>query len=604
MAFTGRLGTDDSRLGNIVLGEEGAPNTTFTADAVLFKTTAGSFTADSFLAGIVFQDDFNRTASTLVGAASHKGNWGIPHGYGAEFGGSVNGSAWEVAPYPAEGYVSLGTLPYRQYVYFEFNAATDTYIEYHAPAWFNGVNYTYSSIYIWEDTPGDWYVRAGSGSDISVSITTGVSHSVRALLDSESNIVKVKIWETGDPEPSAWTATSTSTTSASYISYLTATSMYMGWWTGDGTDPKTIDNITIHSSYSSGSVGVLTADSVLSRTESGSFTADAFLQGSGTGTFEGTFTADALLYIPNVVGSFTADAFLKKTVSGTFTANARLVNRTTGTFTADAYFSVTRTGSFTANAYIYKPAIISPNVNHGGWPKLAKRQTLNVLQHRERPLPTFVPPRTPTDDDVPEDGPGGGGPGCLPPCPGAGAGYGTGYGMNGGAIVLTVTKCSNCNNYFNSGENFLGKGPISFSTHCGCGTSHSYASHINRMFITYPSVPAGKFRMRAKMVWDIGATTSLTVNVYAAAMEPDILLGECDTTADYWDSGMLVGRLNFVADGDGAIGERDVWYQTDPSELVLDSGAIGGNTFRFAISDESNFYRAEFKAANVQIVTD
>jgi hypothetical protein len=593
MAFTGRLGKTDSQLGNIVLGEAGVADTSFT------------FTADAYIVWpVVFQDDFNRTAGILVGPASHKGNWGLPHGYGSQFGGSVNGSAWEVAAYPAEGYVSLGTLPYRQEVYFEFNAATDTYLFYSAPAYFNGVDYTYANFELYEDTPGDWLLNVGAGSNISAPITTGVTHSVRAYLDPEGNAVKVKVWETGDPEPASWTDEDTCTTSPSYISDLTTSTIYFSWWTGDGTDPKTIDNITVYANDPSGAVGLFTADAILQKTTAGSFTADAYIDNGGVGTTVGSFTADALLYIPNVVGSFTANALLKKTTTGTFTANARLVNRTTGTFTADAYFSASRAFSFTANAYLVRPAVVSPNVNHGGWPRIHKRQTMNVLQHRERPLPTFVPPRTPSDDDVPDDGPGGTGPGCLPPCPGAGAGYGTGFGTNGGAIVTTITKCSNLNNYWNSGENYLGKGAVSFAAHCGSGTSHSYASHINRMFITYTNMPTSKFRMRAKMVWDIGATTSLTVNVYAAAMEPDILLDECDGTADYWDSGMLVGKLNFVADGDGSIGERDVWYQANPSELVLDAGAIGGNTFRFALSDESNFYRGEFKAANVTIVTD
>jgi hypothetical protein len=592
MAFTGRLGKTDSQLGNIVLGEAGVADTSFT------------FTADAFISWpVVFQDDFNRTASTLVGPASHKGNWGLPHGYGPQFGGSINGSAWEVGAYPAEGYVSLGTLPYLQDVYFEFNAATDTYIFYSAPTYFNGVDYTYTNFEIYEDTPGDWYLNAGAGSDVSVAITTGVTHSVRAYLDPEGNAIKVKVWETGDPEPATWDSEAACTTSATYIADLATTSLFLTWWTGDGTDAKTIDNIVVYSIGSSGSFGVFTADAALQTTSSGSFTADAYIDNGGVGTTIASFTADALLYIPNVIGSFTANALLKKTTAGSFTANARLVDQVTGSFTADAWFSATTTRSFTANAYLYRPEVVVP-AGFGGAPKLRKTMTMNVLSHRPKPLPTFIPPRTPTDDDVPDEGPGTGGPGCLPPCPGAGAGYGTGYGTNGGAIVNTITKCSNCNNYYNSSEGFLGKGPISFNTHCGCGTSHSYASHINRMWITYTNMPTGKFRMRAKMVWDIGATTSLTVNVYAGATAPTLAIGECDSAASYWDSGMLVGRMTFVADGDGSIGERDVWYQTNPSELVLDAGAIGGNTFRFEIADETSFYRAEFKAANVQIVTD
>jgi hypothetical protein len=48
--LTGKLGTSDSRLGNIVLGlAESSGSGSFTADAVLFKTQSGSFTADAYI---------------------------------------------------------------------------------------------------------------------------------------------------------------------------------------------------------------------------------------------------------------------------------------------------------------------------------------------------------------------------------------------------------------------------------------------------------------------------------------------------------------------------------------------------------------------------
>lgn len=54
MAFTGRLGTDDSQLGNIVLGSDGSGGTTtvngsITADAVLLATASVTFTGNSVL---------------------------------------------------------------------------------------------------------------------------------------------------------------------------------------------------------------------------------------------------------------------------------------------------------------------------------------------------------------------------------------------------------------------------------------------------------------------------------------------------------------------------------------------------------------------------
>lgn len=69
MALTGRLGTTDSQLGNILLGssgeELGGGDFTFVADAILFKTIAFSFAADSIL--LTEQSDSILADAVIVG---------------------------------------------------------------------------------------------------------------------------------------------------------------------------------------------------------------------------------------------------------------------------------------------------------------------------------------------------------------------------------------------------------------------------------------------------------------------------------------------------------------------------------------------------------
>jgi hypothetical protein len=87
-------------------------------------------------------------------------------------------------------------------------------------------------------------------------------------------------------------------------------------------------------------------------TNSGSFTADAYIKK----TLSGTFTADA--YIKNTIaGSFTANAYVQKTSSGTFTSDAYISKTTASSFTADAYIFKTIAGSLTADAYISRLGI-------------------------------------------------------------------------------------------------------------------------------------------------------------------------------------------------------------------------------------------------------
>jgi hypothetical protein len=106
------------------------------------------------------------------------------------------------------------------------------------------------------------------------------------------------------------------------------------------------------------------------------------------------------------------------------------------------------------------------------------------------------------------------------------------------------------------------------------------------------------------MIWDVGAPPQVSVAVYGSAGTPTLALDECNASAPYWDNGIHVGSLVFSADGNGTLSGRSVWFQTNPSELVIDPGALATNTFRFALFDEDQHYRAEFKAANVELVLD
>jgi pimeloyl-ACP methyl ester carboxylesterase len=99
--------------------------------------------------------------------------------------------------------------------------------------------------------------------------------------------------------------------------------------------------------YNSGeSARSMVADAVLKRADNlGSFTANAVLQRIESGTF----TSDARLLVPVTVG-FTANAVIQRTESTAVSANAVLRTAVEASFTANAVFRRESTGSFTANA--------------------------------------------------------------------------------------------------------------------------------------------------------------------------------------------------------------------------------------------------------------
>ena len=101
--------------------------------------------------------------------------------------------------------------------------------------------------------------------------------------------------------------------------------------------------------------GSFTADASVSATVSNSFTADAYI----STTYPGSFTADA--YIASTTqNSFTADAYIYATAAGNFSADAYIQNTVAGSFTADGHIASTVVGSFTADAYIQGTAPTVP----------------------------------------------------------------------------------------------------------------------------------------------------------------------------------------------------------------------------------------------------
>lgn len=584
--------SDDFTADAVLLRTESA---TFTADAALVSTPSATFTADAVIRGPIFYDDFNnRTLTNDHGTPSDRGHY-IDHWNASNLNFEIVDGVLRV---PAgdqdyfEAAFELGTSTHSGDFYFDFLTSTGAYYVLNAAPYLESAgHYHIGYVEIYDQGGDDWSIFLVGAGDIPVVLTADTWYRLHAYVDAPGHSIKVRIWEVGDPEPTTWDADEALILFVNDNS-LPRSSIYVSWWDDSGPNDAEFDNLII---YATGDhrADFLTADAQLLRTISATFTADAFIFTPG----EGSFTADAFI-VPNFrFGSFTADARLKKVVAGTFTANARLVSTDVNTFTADAYIYAAVERTFTANAFIYRP--VDPER------RLVKNTSLTILQRREKPLPTYLPPKIPDASEPPDDGLGG--PPCLPPCPGAGAGYGTGYGVNGGAVVKVITRCTSGScpeTFFNDGDTWIGQGPVTFGTHCDCATSHSRSAHVNRMWITYTTIPTTTFRMRAKMIWDVGSPPNVTVNVYANASAPSVDIDDCSGSGDYWDNGTLIGRLSFSADANSTIAGRPVWFQTESSQLVIDPGAINTNTFRFALEDEGQFYRAEFKASTVSIITD
>jgi hypothetical protein len=321
--------------------------------------------------------------------------------------------------------------------------------------------------------------------------------------------------------------------------------------------------------------------------EPGIFTADAQLRLAGN-VFE--FTADAV--IEKVIVPFTADAIIKRVWPVLFRADAYLIAlRTEEDFTADSVIKYAGTGGiFTANAVLKIPIDFDA-------PRLTKSTTMTILQRRPLEFDIFVPPKTPDEDEQEEQTSY-----CVPPC----AGVGAGGSMNGwGSFKIAMTQCVFCDNYFRTDSEFLGRGSGASSSdeHCGFCGAHFKDSHRTRLWVNYPSLPSGQFKLRAKLTWDLDGPDAVTVGVYNVSTFPDTEGGGCEDSSfdGVWSEGLRVGNLTFVNDGNTTtIGGAEYKYQNDPAEAVIDAGAMGSSIFRFQVDDEDFFINAKFRSASLE----
>jgi hemolysin activation/secretion protein len=119
-----------------------------------------------------------------------------------------------------------------------------------------------------------------------------------------------------------------------------------------GTDTSQLGNLELGTAGVSTVSASLTADAVLRRSQSASFSVDAQIT-LGTSTVSTSFTADAVITTSVTIStSFTADASLVKIQNASFTANAVIKRSQTASLTANSVIRRTQTASFTANASI------------------------------------------------------------------------------------------------------------------------------------------------------------------------------------------------------------------------------------------------------------
>lgn len=577
----------------------------FSANALLNTITERTFTAKAWLGPapgsypIIFEDDFNnRIVSDTPGTTSGRGHY--QHAPFANGGYSIDGSTIVVSGTLVETYNEAS------FIYGPSGPDIDVQFDFYTNRggyyFFESASYYHAALNRWflgdfeifDDSAtgtSDWQIATAAFGSVPISVTDNTWFTVRALIDSTGATVKIRVWETALSEPGTWDIERAISERVNDTG-VRGRRLYVGFNNDIFASDSLFDNFIIRN-RGEDVHDFFTGDATIQRIISSTFTGDAWFAAAGGGTF----TADAVLEAPATVATFTANAYLVSTAARTFTANAKISNLIAATFTGNAYLKSVVQSQFFARAILLRPQETGS--------KLKKLKTLHILDHRQKPLPTYLPPKIPDETEVPNQF--NNRPPCLPPCPGSGAGYGTGYGANGGATVYTVTHCTSGScpeGYFNSGDGWLGQGAIGTTTHCDCATSHSQTAHVNRMWITYLTIPTGPFRMRAKLIWDVGSPPNVVVKVYANSSPPSVLLGDCDTGGAYWSNGNYIGSMSFSADGNGSLAGRSVWFQNEASSLLIDPNAISTNTFRFELGDEGQHYRAEFKATTAEIVID
>jgi hypothetical protein len=308
-----------------------------TANAVIKKTQAASFAADAVikrtqLRGLVYSDDFNRTVGSGIGTAS---DGTVYVNSGSSDLGSVNGSFYTVDGGDGDNATWRG-LPYAEYGVAQF----DFYILNSTAALFTFYDLEVGRSHFWVSNDGggasDWYVNGGfGGTPVLLYFTAEDATWYTAKANFyPTGEYRLKVWKVGFPEPD-WQASGTAGLDPTPVPAIYI--QRSGW-------DASFDNASINSG--------LIADAVLKKTQSASFSADAYIT-AGMQTIEGSFTANAIVKREQT-GSFTANAVILRTQAGSITADAVLVRTISGSITGDAVVKATIAGSFAANAVIFR----------------------------------------------------------------------------------------------------------------------------------------------------------------------------------------------------------------------------------------------------------
>lgn len=734
MAFTGRLGTDNSQLGNIELGlVDSATNPTFTANAVLFKTISATFTADAFLAGkftadavilknsgtktftanaVLFRTTsrtFTANADMLIGTRTlatftansvlfktisstktanallkkitaqtftadavvieagthvfpasalivrdlvrdtftrttsagdvgqpdtgHYNNYitmfpGTPYAeYVLGVDGLVNGTnlvtpipygedVWRFGPSSTSGLVTFDfkILDPEQWPIYYITLGIHPSID---PLFPTYVHHPYISV--GEEDVGIWSIQVDNIDYTGLTPTPGDWWTLKAFVSFEEPALRIKAWKRGDPEPD-WLAETTDPSDFGIYNPVAILESHLDIFSGDLQSAE-LDNLVIQAIGGDYEDWFL-ADSVISKTQAGSFTADASLTGpveftftadaelrADDGTYQWGFTADSFFNTSVLVYTFTANAYLVQTISSIFTANSKLVRTPSSTFAADAYIRGSTALTFTANAILYKPVTATVVSS-----RLRKTTTIHVAFRRPMALSAFVPPRNPEDEEQSNQGTDPGVPDlpCLPPCPPYPGGPGSAYGANGAVIRRSIIYCDACGVFYNTTSNRIGTGQGTTDGHPGCTASHSKTQHELRMFADYSAMPVTDVGMVAKLLWADGAPSTAGIKVFANVIELPPLEEDGDFIAwnntfenDYWTSGDYLGTLAFTAtDSKTTASGRTVQWSDHASSLTIRPDSLTSDIFRFEIADLTRYYGAEFRAPNIPVTVE
>ncbi len=339
MAYTGRFGTDDSQLGNILLGSEGeeATSQTFTADAVIQASRTSSFTADAAVA--------------LVQSATFTADAVLQRSQTTSFTADAVIQSSRASSFTADAII--GDPPTTT---FTGRLGTDDS---------QLANIVLGSEGGEEETPGsasftaDAVLQAVISTSLTADAVVSVLQSVSFTSDAAIVLQQTTSF-TADAVVQVVISTSF-TADAIIVATVSATFSADAAIGFTGSSSFTADAVLAATPTAS-----FSGDAVIQTDRSSSFTADARIVGIATTAFQpnafqnddlafqiflganATFTANAVIQAVRST-SFTANAVLAIQPTQTFTADAVIVQ---ALFTADAIISIERSATFTANAIV------------------------------------------------------------------------------------------------------------------------------------------------------------------------------------------------------------------------------------------------------------